>query len=188
MQDAVILGLRWIDIINFIAIIAGPILAVWVEKMRQERADARDRKLAVFRSLMRTRRLRLDPEHVGALNLVDLEFYGCARVIQALEAYMDNLSGPIPPESEIDRFTSRRTDLLISLIFEIGKELKFSFDKKDLEKSSYGPAAWQTEQDTARQNLIYVNEMLSGKRALPVTAMQPPSANPFPPPPSSLGA
>lgn len=83
MQETILLGMRWIDLINLLAILAGPILAVMVDRSRQKRAGEKGRRLAVFRSLMRTRRHRLDPEHVGALNLIDLEFFGKTSVIKA---------------------------------------------------------------------------------------------------------
>jgi hypothetical protein len=45
----------------------------------------------VFRTLMRTRRMRLNPDHVGALNLVEIEFYRQADVIAAWETYWEHL-------------------------------------------------------------------------------------------------
>ncbi|RLL74171.1 hypothetical protein D8666_13220 [Ochrobactrum soli] len=183
MQDTILLGLRWIDIITIAAVILGPILAVLIDRLRQARSDKQARKLSVFRSLMRTRRTRLDPEHVGALNLVDLEYFGCKPVISAFTAYMDHLSTPVPGQEAQERFFSQREDLLVQLLHQMGKELGYQFDKRDLEKLAYGPVGWANEQDIQRQNMVFLHELLSGKRALPVTAMQPPAANPFPPPP-----
>jgi hypothetical protein len=136
---------------------------------------------------MRTRRLRLDPEHVGALNLVDLEFYGRSKVIAALGRYMDHLGSPMPTTDDgHERFFEQREDLLVKLLHEMGKDLGFQYDKHDLKKLAYGPIGWATEQETQRQNMTYFNELLAGKRALPITPMhQPPAMNPFPPSPSS---
>ncbi|MGO6815539.1 DUF6680 family protein [Rhizobium brockwellii] len=176
--------MRWIDIINIVAIVVGPILALTIDRLRQYRADDKARKLSVFRSLMRTRRLRLDPEHVGALNLVDLEFYGRPKVMDAFAGYMAHLSSPIPSEDGHDRFFEQREDLLVRLLHEMGKDLGFQYDKHDLGKLSYGPTGWANEQDLHRQNMGYLNELLAGRRALPITPMQPPAANPFPPAPT----
>lgn len=185
MQEPVILGMRWIDIINIVAIVVGPILAVMIDRLRQHRADDKTRKLSVFRSLMRTRRLRLDPEHVGALNLVDLEFYGRPKVLDAFTAYMAHLSSPMPAEDGHDRFFEQREDLLVRLLYEMGKDLGFQYDKHDLAKLAYGPTGWYNEQDLQRQNMRYLNDLLAGRRALPITPMQPPAANPFPPAPAA---
>lgn len=185
MQETVLFGMRWVDIINLLAIVAGPILAVVVDRFRQGRADAKGRRLAVFRSLMRTRRHRLDPEHVGALNLVDLEFYGRKTVIQAFSDYMDHLGSPVPTDDDGNgRFVDKRDDLLVKLLYEMGKDLSLQYDKHDLKKLAYGPIGWAHEQETQQQNMAYLNELLAGKRALPITPMQPPPAmNAFPPPP-----
>ncbi|CDN54216.1 Hypothetical protein RG1141_CH18760 [Neorhizobium galegae bv. officinalis bv. officinalis str. HAMBI 1141] len=183
MQEPIFLGMRWIDIINIIAIVVGPILAVVVDRLRQRWSDDNTRRLAVFRSLMRTRRLLLDPEHVGALNLVDLEFYGHQRVMDAFSAYMSHLSAPMPGPDGHVRFFEQREDLLVRLLYQMGKDLGFQYDKHDLAKLAYGPAGWIQEQDIQRQNMGYLNELLAGKRALPITPMQPPAANAFPPAP-----
>lgn len=188
MQEAVFLGMRWIDIITIVAIVVGPILAVTIERLRQARIETKTRKLAVFRSLMRTRRLRLDPEHVGALNLVDLEFYGRPKVMAAFTDYMTHLSAPMPNSDERERFFEQRDDLLVRMLHEMGKDLGFHYDKHDLAKLAYGPVGWSTEQDIQRQNIGYLNELLAGRRALPITQMQPPAANPFPPAPIVNGA
>lgn len=186
MQETILLGMRWIDLINLIAIVAGPILAVVVDRVRQGRADTHGRRLAIFRSLMRTRQLRLDPEHVGALNLVDLEFYGRMNVINAYSAYMDHLGSPLPTTDDgHERFFDQRDDLLVKLLYEMGKDLGLQYDKHDLKKLAYGPIGWAKEQETQRQNMVLFNELLAGKRALPITPMQPPAMNPFPPPPEA---
>jgi len=187
MQDTLAFGLRWIDIITVAAIVLGPILAVLVDKIRQSWTDHKSRKLSVFRSLMRTRRVRLDPEHVGALNLVDLEFYGRSRVIAAFSSYMNHLSSPMPSEEGQDRFFEQRDDLLVQLLYEMGRDLGFHYDKRDLAKHAYGPTGWFNEQDLQRQNMGCLNDILAGRRALPVTPMQPPAANPFPPAPTLGG-
>ncbi|SIQ06548.1 hypothetical protein SAMN05880582_101593 [Rhizobium sp. RU20A] len=186
MQATFLSEMRWMDLINLIAIVVGPILAVGVDRFRQSRSDDYNRRIGIFRSLMRTRRLRLDPEHVGAINLIDLEFYGRPKVLTAFSSYMDHLSSPVPTtEQGSERFLDQRDDLLIKLLAEMGDDLGLKFDKHDLKKLSYGPIGWETEQGTQKQNMVYFNELLSGKRALPVTYMhQPPEANPFPPPPN----
>lgn len=134
---------------------------------------------------MKTRRHRLDPVHVGALNLIDLEFYGVRRVKQAFRDYIKHLG--LPPLSEgtpgWENFYEEREDLLTTLLYEIGTVLGYSYDKRDLGKLAYGPVGWNTDQNLQRGNLVLLNEILEGRRALPVTPMQPPPQNPFPPTP-----
>ena len=64
------------DWIIALATLLGPILAVqaqkWIEGVREQRT----RKLRVFTQLMATRAARLSAEHVQAINMIDLVFYG----------------------------------------------------------------------------------------------------------------
>lgn len=181
--DVVILGMRWLDIATLAAIVLGPILAVAVDRIQSRWTDSKRRRLETFRDLMRTRRARLDPVHVGALNLVDLEFYGREKVIGAYSAYIEHLSTPLPMPDAQERFFEKREELLVKLLYEMGQDLGYEFDKRDLETMAYGPTGWNNDQNLHRQNMTLLNEMLSGRRSLPVSSMQPPQQNPFPPAP-----
>ncbi|WP_146148891.1 DUF6680 family protein [Pseudaminobacter soli (ex Li et al. 2025)] len=178
------LGLRWVDLVTIAAIVLGPILAVAADRFQRQWAEKRQRRLEVFRDLMRTRKARLDPMHVGALNLVDLEFYGCRPVTGALRTYINHLFSPMPNPDEHDRFSEQRNDLLMDLLHEMGRELGYSYDRRDLERLSYGPRGWTDDQDLQRHNMTLLNQMLQGRIALPVTPMQPTAQNPFPPAPA----
>ncbi|KAA3451643.1 hypothetical protein C7I87_06455 [Mesorhizobium sp. SARCC-RB16n] len=184
MDAVVFLGMRWIDIATITAIVVGPILAVAVDRFQQRWTERKRRRLPIFRDLMGTRKARLDPVHVGALNLIDLEFYQVERVMVPFRAYMDSLYVPMPMPEAQERFFDHRNDLFVGLLHAIGRELGYAYDKHDLEKLAYGPTGWNNDQNMQRQNMTLVNELLSGVRALPVTAMQPTSQNPFPPAPT----
>ena len=71
------------DVVTILAIVLGPAggaaLAIWLEKSRAKR----DRKLDTFRTLVRTRRTPMWPDHIGALNLVEIEFHDKPQVIEA---------------------------------------------------------------------------------------------------------
>jgi hypothetical protein len=187
MDQAVFAGLRWLDIATILAIIVGPILAVVIDRVQQRWTGKRSRRLEIFRDLMRTRRARLDAVHVNALNLVDLEFYGRRKVMAAYRDYVANLSLPLPRPEDLDRFLQHRDDLLIALLHVMGRELGYRYDKQDLARLSYGPSAWFNDLNTQRENMALLNEVLRGLRALPITAMQPPGNNPYPPAPTGSG-
>ena len=180
MQEVVALGLRWADVLTIAAILLGPILAVVVDRIRSSRTERRMRRLDIFRDLMRTRKARLDPVHVGALNLVDLEFYGCRRVMEALRRYIDHLFSPVPSSDDNGHYGQQRNDLLFDLLHELGQELGYNYDRRELERLSYGPRGWVDDQDLQRSNMTLLNQILQGRMALPVTAMQPTPQNPFP--------
>jgi hypothetical protein len=60
------------------AIVAGtltsPIIAVIVTRLMDDRRSKRDRRWAIFETLMLTRRTPLSLDHVMALNRVEIEF------------------------------------------------------------------------------------------------------------------
>jgi hypothetical protein len=125
------------------AILAGPILAVLVTRFVDQARAAKERKLFVFRQLMRTRRLRLHPDHVGALNMIDVDFHKDKQVMAAFTEYINHLHEGIPADEgdNQDRFFKRREDLLTKLLKEIGSSLNYSLDRADIDGLGYSPVA-----------------------------------------------
>ena len=70
------LNMQTKDWITVIAVIAGPILAVQAQKFVESFREKKQRRSAIFKTLMSTRAERLHREHVQALNMIDIEFYG----------------------------------------------------------------------------------------------------------------
>src|SRR5688572_28732942 len=77
---------------TIVAIIYGPIKAVEITRRLDREREALGRKRHVLATLMRTRRTSMHPDHVGALNLVQLEFHETPKVLAAYRAYIANLS------------------------------------------------------------------------------------------------
>ena len=171
------------------AIIAGPIAAVKITFRNELSREQLRRKYSTFDSLMKTRRVTLSPEHVTALNVIQTEFHDDEKVIAAYKKYIDNLANERPaPNSDdetVRRFIDRRDDVFNEMMFEIGRHLGFTFDKRELAKYSYAPQGWvsiESEQNALR---LLALELLQGKRPLPVAPFQaPPAATKFPPPPT----
>ncbi len=72
----------------------------------------------------------LSPEHVNALNLVEVDFYRCADVQAAWCGYKGHLFKPEAVEKEQWRKTKER--LLAKLLSEIGKVLSYKIDAMDI--------------------------------------------------------
>ena len=66
--------MKFSEVLTILAVILGPILAVQAQKAIERWRERRNRKLWVFKTLMATRGSRLSPNHVQALNMIDLEF------------------------------------------------------------------------------------------------------------------
>jgi hypothetical protein len=170
------------------AIVIGPIVAVRISLRFETSREKLRRKYQTFHALMRTRRVTLSPEHVTALNVIQTEYHDDDRVITAYKKYIDNLGTSLPPGSKEEatkKFIDDRDDAFNEMMFEIGKHLGFTLDKRELAKYSYAPQGWvniEAEQNAVRQLAL---ELLQGKRPLPVSPFQPSiSASKFPPAPT----
>jgi len=181
------------------ATFAGPIFAVLATRWLDDRRQRRERQRQVFDTLMLTRRAALSPEHVTALNRIELEFASDREVMSAFRAYFDNLSDTLEAKAElptIERFDARRRRLFADLVKLIGERHGFKVDRMDLIEGGYYPQGWEADEQARRDNTRLVNELLSNRRPMWV-AVAPPAnpttqdgpkpaqqANgPFPPPP-----
>ncbi|MCZ4262989.1 hypothetical protein O4G76_19355 [Limimaricola sp. G21655-S1] len=164
------------------AILLSPIVALEVERRRDANRAKLERKVTVYRDLLRTRGIRLDAVHVSALNLVDLEFYDDVEIRRTLKDYIRHLSSPMPAVEDQDRYFEQREDLFLELLQIMGQSLGYNFDKQDLRRLSYIPLGWENDQKTQRQNSQLLNEVLSGMRAFPVASLNS-TGGPFPAPP-----
>lgn len=180
-----------------IATFTGPVAAVlvtrWVDRLR----DAEKRKIEIFRTMMRSRRMPLSADYVGALNLVAVEFHGQSKVMAALKDLLNHFEGGYGENKTIDELNAanEKSDALrTTLLSAMSKALGFKFEQMEIHRGAYAPRGWVAELDeqaTARRGL---SELLSGKRTLPITILtkeddpirnaktdQP--ASPFPPKP-----
>lgn len=170
-------------IATIVAIILGPILAVIITRYLDREHERQTRKFEVLRGLMKTRRLQLHPDHVGALNLIQLEFYENEPVISRYSKYIEHLNSPLPEKDEMERFYEARHAHFVELLRAVAHEMDYEFDKFDLDRLGYTPQGWETDELRNRANAHLLNELLQGKRALPVTEMKAVPESKFPPPP-----
>lgn len=156
---------------TIVAIIIGPLKAVQITRLEDEQRDDRARKYAILSDLMRTRQARIDPTHVGALNLIELAFYGKEKVVDAYREYARHLNSPFPNSSDddFDRHSENGNDLFTNLLSEIAHELGFTFDKRDLSRLGYLPVGLSRFHDNAHVNAHLWREILEGRRALNIS-------------------
>lgn len=170
-----------------VAILLGPVLAVLVTRYVDQKRNLRERQMYVFRTLMKTRRLNTSTDHVGALNLVEIEFYGINAVIDPYKDLIrhfaaqharkiEEQSGPNLSKDEQrfadlkfnDRINDERNKLLTKLLHAIGRELGFNIEQLEIFEGGYTPQGWvdvDTEQRLIRRYLI---DLYAGRRVVPV--------------------
>ncbi|MBY4733956.1 hypothetical protein K6V90_25790 [Cupriavidus pauculus] len=163
------------------ATLLGPILAVQAQKWVERSRETRVRKLQVFHSLMATRGARLSGDHVRALNMIDLSFYGPVRfgknwrsksergVLNSWKEYLDHLTenhdfdGP-----NAEAIAARREELFVNLLTTMATDLGYEFDRVQLRKSWYTPVAHNQLEERQAALLTAATEVFQGERPLHV--------------------
>jgi hypothetical protein len=147
------------------ATFAGPIAAVLITRWIDRKRALRDRQLEVFRALMRTRKSSLQPDHVNALNLVEIEFHGVGTV---LGAYRDLMRHINTPTAFNEQWLNTHRSYLTKLLSAMAKDLGYTIEQLDVFEGGYYPSGWgQIEEQNLAMRLGFL-ELLSGKRSLPV--------------------
>lgn len=176
----------WMGFFTIIAILVGPVIAIQLTRWLDRRGADKERKLAIFRTLMRTRGLRLHQDHVEALNLVEVEFIKRKKVVEAWKEYFSHLcADPSPVDDNVLLLSKERDELLTRLISEIAAVLDIKIEQLDILRKNYVPQGWADDdwqQRVARMGLINV---LYGRAPIAVRPYAPEQTDgPYPPTPS----
>ena len=164
---------------TILAVILGPIIALWIQRGLDKWREADKRRLEVFKSLMTYRGTRLAPAFVQALNLIDLEFKGKRDkpVLDAWKELQDHYSewgqkSESDAAAQSSMLNDRALELLSTLLVNMGARLGYSFNKVYIKKGWYYPKGLtniEAEQHALRQSLLKV---LSGQSHLPVAVFE----------------
>jgi hypothetical protein len=137
------------DILMVVAVLLAPVVAVQVQKWLEQYRAERERQLRIFKTLMATRATGLSPDHVQALNLIDLEFQGerFKKIRKAWKSYLDHL-GDYPKgdddQARLPVWNEKKADFLADLLMEMGKPLGYDFDAVHVKKGIYLPEGHTT--------------------------------------------
>ena len=171
--------MRIADWLMILAVLIGPVIAVQLTRLLDNKREIRDRKLWIFKTLMSTRATNLSPHHVEALNRIDLEFSSATPkekdVIEAWKAYLDLLNDKAMP---IDQWGIRRVDLLVEMLHKMARLLNYEFDKTTIKNSSYYPRGYgelEEDQTAIRRG---VKELMEGRLVIPMHLTNLPSNQP----------
>ena len=174
-----------IEYVTIAALLLGPIFAVLVTRYIDGLRANKVRKLEIFRTLMRTRRMNLNWEHVGALNLIEVEFVNNSKVVEAWKRYLKNLGTELPPIENTalyDEAGRKRDKLLTILIYEVAQTVGIKVDQLDILEKNYFPRGWQDDDLEQRAIRRGVLNILAGNASIPIQVHQLPMQNPHSPP------
>ena len=180
------IDLKISDWLMIAATVTGPILAVQAQKWLERYRTDRDRKEAIFRTLMATRSMILHPDHVRALNGIELAFYSDAKgnvprqrsaaaVVECWRTYFDHLhkhsaTGEIVAGSPEDkRFLEKSHELLTDLLLKMAEHLRYSITEREIKRGAYYPRFFT---DAERNNEIIrdgIAKLMRGELTVPIS-------------------
>lgn len=159
-----------LGIVTVLAIVVGPVAALWVQRILDEERDKKNRKLWIFKTLMSNRATRLAPLYVQALNLIDVEFTEPKE--KAIREAWKELLDLYTNFKTTHNATEQVGELTAALLAEMAKVLEYDFDKVYLKKGVYYPEFLgnvEVEQHALRRAVL---ELLAGKRRIPVGVLE----------------
>ncbi|HFI1096564.1 TPA: DUF6680 family protein [Enterobacter hormaechei] len=149
--------MNWaLAIATIFATLISPLLAVRVQKIIEKSSEKRNIKINIFTELMATRSAesRLSNEHVRALNMIDLAFYGDIKrsinkrtksekkVLDAWKEYFTHLCTHCPENESGSAIWNQNSDrLFVSLLSVMAEDIGYEFDRVHLQNAIYRPIA-----------------------------------------------
>lgn len=157
-----------LSIITIVAIIVGPIAALWIQRLLDAGRDEHNRKMWIFKTLMSNRAVRLSPVYVQALNLIDIEFAADNEKERAIRDAWKELADLYTDFKTTPNAADKANELNATLLAAMGKSLGYDFNKVYLRKGAYYPEFLgnvEFEQHALRRAFL---ELLNGQRRVPV--------------------
>ncbi|ALI00046.1 hypothetical protein C1Y08_01655 [Pseudomonas sp. FW306-02-F02-AA] len=159
---------------TIVATLLGPILAVQAQKYLERVNESRNQKNWIFSTLMATRAARLSPDHVRALNMIDLAFNGGRSnrrkasetdVLDTWRDYLEHLTSTVN-EDNAERWVEKQQELLILMLSAMATDLNLRYDRVLLRNGAYIPKG-HTDLELDQQKLRhYAIEVLSGQQPI----------------------
>ncbi len=162
------------------ATLLGPILAVQAQKWLDRARKLSETKYWVCSTLMATRLSRISLDHVRALNMIDLAFYGVVifgfrfqtknekSVTTAWKTYLDDLGTDITKQTDaVAAVTLQgRETKFIALLGSVAIATGYSFDDVQLSKGAYSPVAHGNLEVKQQKFLDNALAVVEGKQAI----------------------
>lgn len=161
------------DGLMILATALSPLIAVQVTQILKSRSDKKERQIWIFKNLMSTRAQQLSPMHVQALNSISLEFSnGKIRekpILDIWQQYLDHLGAK---EMDPKMWIQKKIELLVDLLYEMGRYLGYGFNKTEIKNGIYAPIGHEKTDSEFTEMRELMIAVLKGERQLPIKIQQ----------------
>ena len=153
------------DILNLIAIIVIPIVAVLVGQHLQNRAEIRKDKMHIFKVLMTSRIYGWTQESVHCLNIIDIVFSDDQKVRNAWKDLYDKYCVQNPDETQLKKIQNAQYKLLDTMASSLGYKDIVTWETIQNPYIPEGMRRQQQEQAASQQ--AYNNILLNMQHMIP---------------------
>lgn len=153
------------------ATLLGPIIAVLITRWQDARDRTHRRRAETFRTLMATRGTPISNEHVGAMNTVEVDFYGVKNVEVAWSNYIAHLNahpGRDAPDAAKNLWEDVRKDRLAIMLAKMATVLGIIKSEIEIRRGGYAPEGWATRDARQLAAQDWLLDLAQGKRAIPI--------------------
>lgn len=159
-------------IINTLALIFIPIIAVCIGQYLQDRAKKREDKMRIFQILMATRIYGWTNASVEALNLIEVIFSGEKKVIEQWKKYYDALCVENPNPTQLDKIKKEHETLLETMAISLGYKDEVTLRTIQSPYSPIGLADFRRKQEEFQNGQLELMKILLQKLAANESKME----------------
>ena len=153
------------DILNLIAIIVIPIVAVLIGQHLQNRAEIRKDKMHIFKVLMTSRIYGWTQESVHCLNIIDIVFSDDENVRNAWKDLYDKYCVQNPDETQLKKIQNAQYKLLDTMANSLGYKDKVTWETI---QNPYIPEGMRRQQqEHAASQQAYNNLLFNMQHMIP---------------------
>ena len=145
------------EILNLIAIVIIPIIAVLIGQWLQTRSEKRKDKMHIFKTLMTSRVYGWTQESVYCLNIIDIVFADDREVRNAWKDLYDKYCVQNPDESQLKKIETAQYKLLESMAVSLGYKDKVTWETI---QNPYIPQGMLRQIETQNQSQQAYNKLL----------------------------
>ncbi|HEV2279870.1 MAG TPA: DUF6680 family protein, partial [Acidobacteriaceae bacterium] len=157
------------------AIIASPLITLWVQRRLESSKARRERREQIFKALWVNRRRQFYIARVDALNMIDVEFYGERKVVDAWEDLRSHYFRQEHPGLNNDQIFAEREEKFATLLYEISQVLGYAFGRTQIRDNIYRPQLHNTVDEMELETRTRVLNLMRSD-ALPVRFVEGPAA------------
>ena len=157
-----------IEVINILAILVSPIIAIYVGSYFQDRAEKRKDKMILFKTILATRIYGWTYESVNALNLIDIVFFDENNVRMAWKNLYDKYALDGSVENNVDMIKNAQNELYITMAIALGYEDKIVRDVIEKPYLPNGLVEFQKQEQQYKKGQLEImrqlQDVICGKR------------------------